>query len=188
MSSIITVPQLKQVNPAVNDEVGAAVVAAVNAWIENVTSRCWGEEKTATERHDASSVVWLRHMDVREVEYVRTGYPGDTATTLEANRYYCSAEGRLRLKSGGRRPIEDYLEVKYTYGTEAVPDDLVLAALGIATSYYDWATNGGREISRAQVGSYTLQFANSSSGFGGQPDPTVSRDMQVVKSYALRRI
>ena len=50
----------------------------VNAWIENATSRCWGETKTVTELQDVSCVAWLDHTDVREVVSVKAGDPGST--------------------------------------------------------------------------------------------------------------
>lgn len=194
MSKIITAQQLKDVNPAVSDTLGALVADAVNAWIENVTSRCWGDTKTVTERYDASDVVWLRHMDVQQVVAIKSGYPLQEQTTLEAGSYYSSPDGRLTLGSGfgnrwATRPV-DYLEIQYTYGVaeENVPGDLILAAIGIATGYYEYVSSGGREVSRAQVGSYTVQYA-ASAGIGqGNSDAPVSRDMQVVNSYAMRRV
>lgn len=187
MSQVITLDQLQQLNPAINDTVGALVVDAVNAWIENVTSRCWGEKKTTTERYDVSRAVWLRHMDIAGIESVKTGYPGDDLTEIDDSDYYCTVEGRLALKSWrAHYSVNDYLEVEYTYGTDEVPADLVLAGLGLANGYYEYVQTGSREVSRAQVGSYTLQFASgeSSDGVGA----TVSRDTRVVKSYALRRV
>jgi hypothetical protein len=190
MSTIITAEQLKSINPAVNDVVGGLVADAVNAYVENVTSRCWGETKTVTERYDASDIIWLRHMDVKTVDAVKSGYPNQDQTTYEAAHYYCSPEGRLVLRNGyssrwATHPT-DYLEVTYTYGTDDVPADLVLAGLGIAAGYYEYLSNGGREVNRAQVGSYMVQYAAG----GGDPTQadTVTRDMKVVNSYALRRV
>jgi Group II intron, maturase-specific domain len=39
-----------------------------------------------------------------------------------------------------------------------VPEDLKLAALGLAAGFYNWVTNGQKEVSSAQVGSYRLQY------------------------------
>ena len=194
MSTIITLEQLKSVNPAVNDALGALVVAAVNEWIENTTSRCWGEQKSVTELYDASGVVWLRHMDVSAVSSVKIGYPNRTRTERASDSYSWSKDGRLILsysRSTALPPsIYDQIEVAYTYGREDVPDDLVLAALGLAGGYYDYVQNGSREVTRAQVGSYTLQFAaaGSASNGAGENGSSVSRDWQVIKAYAMRRV
>ncbi|MFE5643246.1 hypothetical protein [Rhodococcus sp. NPDC056516] len=196
MSKIITLPQLKDINPGVNDAVGGLVVAAVNSWIETATSRCWGETRTVTELQNASGIVWLDHMDVVEVLSVTTGYPNSDPHTIDSNSYYVTPEGRLVLSRGRQTSLPpstlDYLSIEYTYGVaeEDVPAALVLAGLGLATGYYEYVSNGGREVSRAQVGSYTLQFAaGSSDGSGsGALGSTVTRDTAVINSYAMRRV
>lgn len=166
---------------------------AVNSWIENVTSRCWGETSTATELHDASGIVWLNHMDVKSITSVRSGYPNALDAdrpTLTPSSYYCTPEGRLVLSHGRQTALPpstlDYIEVVYEYGKEDVPADLVLAGLGIATNYYEYVSGGGREVSRAQVGSYTVQYL--AAGDSGALGSAVSRDTKVVNSYALRRV
>lgn len=193
MSQIITELELLELNPALDDALAELVAGGVNAWIENVTSRSWGDEKTVTELYNASGVVWLRHMDVTEVVSVKTGYPNETKATLDASTYYCTPQGRLVLSRGRQTALPpstlDYIEVNYKYGVapEDIPSDLTMAAMGIAMGYADWVTNSGKDVSRAQVGSYTLEFSNNRSG-----DPVanakVNRDMQVVNSYALRRV
>lgn len=184
-------------NPAVNDPMGALVVEAVNAWIENMTSRCWGESKTVTELQDASGVVWLDHPDVTNIVSVTTGYPnqtGDDRRVLPADGYYCTKEGRLTLSRGRQTALSpstlDYLSIKYEYGVDEgdVPADLKLAALGIAAGYYEYVSNGGREVSRAQVGSYTVQYESSGGDGNGALGAAVSRDSRIVRSYALRRV
>lgn len=191
MSKIITIEQLKSVNRQVDDAVGALVVAAVNSWIETATGRCWGETTAATELHDAAGVVWLNHMDVKAVTSVKTGYPNATSRkTLEPSSYYCTPEGRLVLHRYSQRALPpsttDYIEVEYTYGVAEAPGDLVLAGLGIATNYYEYVSAGGREVTRAQVGSYTLQYAGAQGT--GELSATVSRDREVVNAHALRRV
>lgn len=190
MSKIITLEQLKAINPAVNDVVGALVADAVNAWVENATSRCWGEDKTVTELYDASGVVWLSHMDVTAVAELKMGYPNEDRETRDASSYSWTKSGRLILSYYRQLALPpstlDYVEVTYTYGVpeENIPADLVLATLGLATGYYEYIGNSGREVSRAQVGSYSLQFA-SGAGENGEKN---SRDWQVINSYAQRRV
>ncbi|MGB3822431.1 MAG: hypothetical protein WA972_05675 [Rhodococcus qingshengii] len=194
MSTIITLEQLKSINSAVNDTLGAIVVAAVNEWIENTTSRCWGDEKSVTELYDASGIVWLRHMDITAVSSVKIGYPNGTRTERDPDSYSWSKEGRLILSYGRSTALPpstyDQIEVTYTYGREAVPADLTLAALGLAGGYYDYVQNGSREVTRAQVGSYTLQFAAAGSASNGEDGSgsSVSRDWQVIRAYAMRRV
>lgn len=190
MSQIITKQMLLDINPAINDALGAIVADGINALIENMTSRCWGDEKTVTERYNASVVVWLNHMDITEVTSVKTGYPQQDQTTTQPSDYRWTPDGRLDL--GGYSSWynrANYIEVTYKYGVakEKVPYDLRMAAVGMALAYAEWLQNSGRNVSRAQVGSYTLEFAGSVA-----TDPTkggtVTRDVEVVKSHALRRV
>lgn len=190
MSQIITKQLLKELNPAISDTLGALVADGVSAWIENLTSRSWGEEKTVTERYNASGIVWLNHMDITEVTSVKTGYPQGEQTTAETTAYSWTPNGRLVLSSyNSYRPYVNYVEVAYKYGVpEAqIPYDLKMAAVGMALAYAEWLKNSGRNVSRAQVGSYTLEFAGSVA-----TDPTkggtVTRDVEVVKSYAMKRV
>lgn len=190
MSKIITSQQLNDINSAIGAAVGAVIADAVNAWIENATSRCWGESKTVTELQDAAGVVWLDHMDVTDVASVKAGYPGTERETLD-EPYRWSKQGRLILHYGSERALPpstlDYLEIEYTYGVPegGVPADLVLAALGLAMGYYEHLVNSGKEVTQASVGSYRLVYAASSSASSGA---TASRDWQVVNSYSMRRL
>lgn len=194
MSKIITAQQLKDIKPEANDTLAALVADAVNAWIENATSRCWGELKTVTELQDASGVVWLDHMDVQDVVSIKSGNPGSDRRPFGTAPYRFNRQGRLILSYGRQYSLSpstlDQIEVEYTYGVpeEDVPADLILAALGIATGYYEYVSNGAREVSRAQVGSYTVQYAASGSDTPDTAGNKVTRDTQVVNSYALRRI
>ena len=188
MSKIITLEQLQDVNPGIADGLGALVVAGVNDWIENATSRCWGESKTVTELYDASGVIWLNHMDVTAVSAVKYGYPGNERTTI-ASPYRFTKQGRLLLHYGREFALPpstlDYIEVTYTYGVPEVdvPDSLKLAAIGIALGYSDYIANSGREATEAQVGSYRLKFSANPDG-----TKTKARDWEVVNSYAMRRV
>jgi hypothetical protein len=189
MSSIISTSDLNSfTQKSLNSAVASQVVAAVNAYIERVTHRCWGETKTVTERHDYAGWLWLRHQDVQEVVSVSSGYPGSTPAAIQSDAYYCNAAGRLSFGSyyvdQPRSNPSRWLEISYSYGVEEVPEDLKLAALGIAAGFYNWATNGQKEVSSAQVGSYRLQYANASSGGS---DSTASSNFSVIKSYATKR-
>ncbi|WOI85991.1 hypothetical protein [Rhodococcus qingshengii] len=196
MSNIITIEQLQSINTDVNTTLGELVVAAVNEWIETVTNRCFGASKTVTELYDASGVVWLRHMDVTAITSIKIGYPNTPRTEREAGTYSWSSDGRLILDYGRTTALPpstyDQVEVTYTYGTAAAPADLVMAALSLASNYANYVANGSREVSRAQVGSYTLQFAaggsDSGASDGSGSNSTVSRDWQVIKAYAMRRV
>lgn len=189
MSNIIDSTQLTDMNPAINEDTGTLIADAVNAWIENATSRCWGEQKTVTELQDASGVVWLDHMDVTDVVSVKAGYPGTERVTLD-EPYRWTKQGRLILHYGTERALPpstlDYLEIEYTYGVvpDDVPADLVLAALSLGNAYFEYLQNSGKDVAEASVGSYRLKFAAGNAA--GRS--ATSRDWEVINSYALRRV
>jgi hypothetical protein len=192
MSSIISTSDLNPfTRKPLNSAVASQVVAAVNAYIERVTHRCWGETKTVTERYDYGSSLWLRHQDIRAVDLINFGYPGTTPIEIESDAYYCNSLGRLSFSTfpHGRRyaDLPEWLEIEYTYGVEEVPDDLKLAALGIAAGFYNWATNDQKEVSEAQVGSYRLKYANGSGVATGGSDSTALSNFAVINSYATKR-
>jgi hypothetical protein len=77
MSSIISTSDLNSfTQKTLNSAIASQVVAAVNAYIERVTHRCWGDTTTVTERYDYASRLWLRHQDVQEVQSINFGYRG----------------------------------------------------------------------------------------------------------------
>src|SRR6478752_6950230 len=138
MSQIITIDDLNNyMNKSLTSTVAQQVVDAVNAYIENRTHRCWGEIKTATERVNWNSSLYLKHMDVVDITTAKTGYPGQTQDTVDADDYYVNPTGRLSFFTGGlpnpSRGYRDWLEIAYTYGVMEVPDDLKLAALGLVS-------------------------------------------------------
>src|SRR4051794_24045362 len=126
MTKIITTEDLEEYTG--NDLVPAqaeAVVDAVNAWIENRTSRCWGETRQITEQYDYKQSVWLRHGDIASIDEVTLGWPGHDQTTLPPESYYVSKRGRLTFIASliaayglgfhpTSRMLSDYLAVKYT--------------------------------------------------------------------------
>lgn len=69
-----------------------------------------------------------------------------------------------------------------------MPADLILAALGIEDGYYEYVSKGGREVSRAQFVRYTVQYASSGNDSPDTAGNTITRDTQMVNSYALRRV
>jgi hypothetical protein len=146
MSSIISTSDLHSfTQKTLNSAVASQVVAAVNAYIERVTHRSWGEIKTVTERYDYGSSLWLRHQDIQSVDLINLGAPGSTPTEVDSDTYCCNSAGRLSFSAfpyGSRSAyLPEWLEITYTYGVNDVPEDLKLAALGIATGFYNWATN-----------------------------------------------
>lgn len=196
MSQIITIDDFttylnKDVTPAVAQQ----VVDAVNAYIERRTGRCFGETKTITERLDWSRAVYLGHQDVVTVTSVKSGFPGQEQTTLEAGSYYSNPLGRLTMYgnptifTASRGALTDYLEVTYTYGVapDEVPEDLRLAALGLAAGFYNWASEGNKDIVETQVGSYRVRYAGAVSG-NDQSKGTSDANFAVINSYATKRI
>jgi hypothetical protein len=164
------------------------VVNAVNQWIESRTGRCWGETKQETRRFGYKRTIWLRRMDIVSIDSVETGIPGQTQDAVSADSYYLDDLGAVNLGSFGNSPfanIRDYIGITYTYGKVEVPDDLKLAALGIAAGYYNWATEGNKEIVSTSVGSYRVEY----SGRGNSQAKTTSdANFAIVESYKVRRI
>jgi hypothetical protein len=196
MSQIITIDDLTgYMNKTLTSTVAQQVVDAVNAYVERVTHRCWGETKIATERVDWNSSLYLRHQDVVGITTINTGYPGQTPDLMDEADYYVNPLGRVSFftSTGGLAPAtrgsrsrNDWLEITYEYGQLEVPEDLRLAALGLAAGFYNWASNGQREISSTQVGSYRVQFAGSGQPGGG--DATADAHRSIIASYAMRRV
>jgi hypothetical protein len=195
MSDIITIDDLNSyMNKDLTAAVAQQVVDAVNAYIESKTGRCWGETKTATERYDGSRSIWLRHQDVISITSIKTGYPGQAQDTYDPAGYYVNSLGRLTFNSSpsgfyaGRSSgaaYGDWLEATYVYGVAEVPEDLKLAALGIAAGFYNWATTEQKEIVSAQVGSYRVNYAGSSTS--GTTGTTSDTNWAVINSYATKR-
>jgi hypothetical protein len=104
MSQIITIDDFAgYLNKSVMNTVAQQVVDAVNAYIERLTNRSFGEVKSVTEGYDLSRSIWLRHQDVTDVSTVSTGYPGQTQDTIDPGGYYVNPLGRLTFNIGVRR-------------------------------------------------------------------------------------
>lgn len=161
------------------------VVAAVNAYVENVTGRSFGGTKTITDEvHDAASVIFLRHADVSEVLSVKRGRGNGTPTTLEADSYFVNSYGRLVLSEArnGFYRGRDYVKVSYTYGVADVPADLKLAALSIAADFYSYANDGNTMVTEIAIGSYREKVA------AGQASGTGLQHFGVINRYRTRHV
>ena len=171
MSNIITTDDLNTYTGNTLDTGRASqVVAAVNQYIETRTGRVWGDTKSVTETHDAASVVFLNNMDVTAVSQVKLGYPNDTGTVQDSDSYNFNSSGRLVLNGGrsGFNAYRDYVSVTYTHGVTPVPDDLKLAALSLASDFYNFGSDGQKELSSESIGSYSLTYrSGKSSEVGG---------------------
>ncbi len=208
MSKIITATDLgTYMNKTLVTGVASQVVDAVNQWVETRTKRCWGDSVTADERYDFKRVVWLRHQDVTAINSIMLGWPGQSQQTIASTAYYWNVFGRLTMfmpfvtaMSGGMNGnfnstsllLNDYMEIKYTYGVADVPQDLTLATLGIAAGFYNWATNGNQVIVASSIGSYRLEFSGAVRGVGGpgmqQPATNpADANWEIIESYKTRR-
>jgi hypothetical protein len=195
MSSIINIDDLNSyMNKDLTAAVAQQVVDAVNAYIESKTGRCWGETKSVSERYDWSRSIWLKHQDIVSITSINTGYPGQVQDTYDPDGYYVNPLGRLTFYSSPWGPsvgtargaaYGDWLEVTYVYGVTEVPEDLILAALGIAAGFYNWASDGQREISSSQVGTYRVEYAGSRSS--SNSDSTADANKAIVARYATKR-
>lgn len=193
MSSIITPAQL---NSYLNKSLPAGtvnlIVDGVNQYIENATSRVWGETKTIVERYDWGRTLWLRHQDIISVTSLKVGWPGQPQTTLDPTGYFVNQLGRvtmfwqIRTHANGSPYYNDYIEVTYVYGSQEVPDDLVQAALAIASRAYTRSQQGEQDAVSVQAGSYHLQFQRVPIR-GGTNIPPIGSPDAVIASYATVR-
>lgn len=173
MSSIISKAELASYKGETLDDTRATQVTnAINAHIETVTGRVWGETKTVTEEpHDYAPVIFLRNMDITELTKVERGHPADDDEILPSTSYKWNSLGRLVLgtrDSRSIRPGYDEVFVTYTHGVETVPTDLKLAALSLASGYYDFAADGDAEVTAERIGSYQLSYARGSDSQAGR--------------------
>lgn len=146
---------------------------------------------------------------------IKLGYPHLIKSTLDNTSFFWNRWGRVTMylqNPGEFNPSavnNDLVEVTYSYGyvdqtlgtngyqedgvTSVVPDDLMMAALGIAAGYYNWATNGQKDIVAASVGTYKLQYIGSVRGIAGpgvRPDIEENHDKQnwaIIDSYVMPR-
>lgn len=197
MSIIITIDDLNAYVPSKSLSAGLAqtVVDAVNEYITRQTNRCWGDTVTVTERYDIKRVIYLRHMDVVEVTSITQGMPNQAQTTLTTSSYWLDpAIGRIEFPgyfySRGfldSRYARSGYGITYTYGNPVVPDDLKLAALGVAMSFYNWSTTENKDIKSVSTGSYRVEYATGRDQ-GNSTSPTVgSENYRIISSYAAKR-
>ena len=196
MSIIITATDLNSyTGKTLVSSVSAMVVAAVNQWIEQQTHRAWGVTLSVVERRDWTAPIWLRHPDVQAITSLKYGFPGQTQTTIASTGYFVNALGRLTIYWGQHHGISalnnDFMEITYTYGVPQVPDDLKLAALGIAAVMYNYAVNGQQNVVASSVGSYRIETIGAIRGAGNSaPNPamnTAEANYLIIDSYAMRR-
>lgn len=195
MSKIITAADLNAyTGKTLNSGQAALVVAAVNKWVENETKRVWGEIQTFTERYDWAPILWLRHTDVLSITSIKLGYPGQPQSVVPAGDMFWTPRGRVTMylaKAFNPSVVNnDLVEVVYksAYTDEGysdpntnllpnVPDDLKLAALGLAADYYNYTVNEQHDITMSMVGQYRLAFSKDTDKYAS-----------IIKSYKLRRL
>ncbi|MEB0287226.1 hypothetical protein QN355_11740 [Cryobacterium sp. 10S3] len=202
MSVIIQTTDLNTyMNKILVAAIATQVVSAVNQWVESRTRRSWGATVQVVERYDYKPRgVFLRKMDIVSVDLIRLGWPNQPSgmSTINASSYYVNEFGRLTMLSpfansvnSTTRFFNDLLEVTYTYGVTKVPDDLKLAALGIAAVMYNFAVNGQQNIVASSVGNYHIQTIGAIRGAGGvAPNPamnTAEANYAIIDSYVMRR-
>jgi len=193
MSSIITSATLNSyMHKTLPADVANLIVAGVNQHIENVTNRSWGDVSTVTETYNWGKTLYLRHQDIVEIISIKVGWPGQTQTTLDEESYFFNKLGRVTMfwQAGSRAnsspAYNDYVEVEYKHGNLTVPDDLVQAALALASRAYTRSTQSEQDIAQAKVGSYDVRF--NSQPATGSNTPALGSPDAVIASYAMRKL
>jgi hypothetical protein len=202
MSTIFTEAELAAyMGLTLKETAGGQVTAAVNGWIENHTGRVWGQVATVVERYDYKPKgFFLRQMDITGITQIKLGWPNQPAdpTVINPSSYYWNEFGRVTMLSpfantvnSTTRFFNDLVEVTYTHGVIPVPDDLKLAALGIAAVMYRFAINGQQNIVATSVGSYRVETIGAVRGTGSAgPNPamnTAEANYMIVDSYVKPR-
>ncbi|WP_427007192.1 hypothetical protein [Pseudarthrobacter sp. H2] len=199
MSQIFTTTDLNTyANKTLVAGIASQITSSVNAYIESQTHRCWGEERTVTERYDWGKTLWLRHQDVTAIASIKVGWPNISQSTIPTNSYFFNQLGRVtlfwQLTGHAASPsgyYNDYIEVVYTYGNTTVPDDLKEAAMGVALNLYNWAVAGGKEVVSTSVGSFRQEYSGAVRGAPGTPTPfkdAAEAHFMTIKGYAMQRV
>lgn len=196
MSDIITTDDLANyMTPkTLIPQVASQVVSSMNAWVESRTNRVWGETATVVERHDWGRTLWLRHQDVIAISALKVGWPGQVQTTIDPTGYFLNPRGRVTmfwqvLSQPVSSPLyNDYVEVSYTHGVLSVPEDLKLAVLGVSAGFYNFATNGQKDVSSASVGSYKLEYGAKHLIPTRKPETvTAEANWSIIDMYKMRK-
>lgn len=207
MSQIITTDSLCAfMGKKLDNDQAQSAVNAINQWIETYTGRCWGEQKAVTERYDWAPRIWLRHQDIDTSDgsmTIKLGYPNLQQSTLDKTSFFWNEWGRVTMYlqapfQFNPSPVNnDLVQITYKYGVKNVPDDLTAAALGIAATMYNWASeNDFKTVSEAAVGSYRLRFGGGHGGASSSPtgtgktypsnDPALANYL-TIDMYVMRR-
>lgn len=175
----VTRPQLKtylQISDTSQDALLDLLIESVEALIESRTGRHWGDPETVTDEvYDYKPILWLRNMDITAVDAVKLGNSQTgTPTALSSGDYTWSDEGRIVLGSQyGFVPSQwnyDYVQVSYKYTAGAVPADLRLAAMQVASVFYNKSTSGGQQITREKIGNLETQYKSQDESLAQRPD------------------
>lgn len=206
MSKIITATELNSyTSKTLDSAVAGFIVDALDGYVDRETSRSFGELQTVTETYDYRGLIWLRHMDITEIVSVKLGFPGQSPYEVPADGYRFNPLGRLRLN--GRTidaPVSydeiDYVEVTYKYGftklgytdspantAPRVPADLKHAALAIAAGFYNYATEGQREVLAASIDGYREEYAGRTDQASSGKN-TRDSHFSVISGYAMQRV
>lgn len=164
----------KYLNTTINNSKVDMIIDAVNAWVESYVGRSL-TLKTATEEYDYDRVIFLDNMDIRDVEFVKVNGRDVDYTFTEI--------GRLTIFSGGGK--NSRVSVRYTYGMENTPADLLLAMCQLASENY---LNEGTNMAamNASVGSYSLSFGSQTTS--GEGSKIKGDYMDVFNVYKKRNI
>lgn len=197
MSQIITTDDLTNyMSPkTLVPQVASQVVSSMNSWVETRTNRVWGETQNVVERQDWGRTLYLRHQDITAISAIKVGWPNKPQTTIDPAGYFFNSRGRVTMfwQALGQQPIgaplyNDYLEIDYTHGVVEVPEDLRLAVLGIAAGFYNFATNGQKDVSSASVGTYRLEYGAKHLIPTRKPETvTAEANWTIVDSYKMRK-
>ena len=185
--AIITLADLKSYSGITDiDEAKAQdVIDGVNKWVSDYTGRFFGEVVDLTEVFDYAPAIFLRHIDITEVESVKV-YGQDITENTLVNR----TTGRVVISKYGydlnvSRRGYDAIEVKYKSGVMTVPQELKMATLQLAMDNYNRKDGKDAGISATSIGGYSIAYGNAVSTSSAQANATSGQQSAMTDYMAV---
>ncbi len=142
-----------------------SILDGLSGMIQAMTGRLFGDTREVTEVLDWAPTIFLKHMDIKSIVYVKKGYEPDAdayddsenLTEIDAEDYRWGDTGRLVLSASFVHNVTksqyEKVVVKYTYGNAEIGDDLKLAAKMFASDLFN-SIDG--EITNEKLDTYAI--------------------------------